>query len=110
MLDDQARNTRAWVRLFEDFDVVFAPVLGSAAFAHDDTELRLRTLPIDGEQTMFAAQFAWPGIATFPGLPATAVPIGTTADGLPIGMQVIAAPHRDHTAIAVARLVDGAIG
>ncbi|QNA84324.1 amidase [Sphingomonas sp. So64.6b] len=110
MMDDQARNTRAWVRLFEDFDVVFAPVLGSAAFAHDDTELRIRTLLIDGEQTSFAAQFAWPGLATYPGLPATAVPIGTTADGLPIGMQVIAAPHRDHTAIAVARLVDGAIG
>ncbi|MGY4396407.1 amidase [Sphingomonas sp. UYAg733] len=110
MMDDQARNTRAWVRLFEDFDVVFAPVLGSAAFAHDDTELRIRTLLIDGEQTPFAAQFAWPGLATYPGLPATAVPIGTTADGLPIGMQVIAAPHRDHTAIAVARLVDGAIG
>ncbi|QNQ11596.1 amidase family protein [Sphingomonas alpina] len=110
LLDDQARNKRAWVRLFEEFDVVFAPVLGSAAFAHDDTALRSRMLPIDGEQTPFAVQFAWPGIATFPGLPATAVPIGKTADGLPIGMQVIAAPHRDHTAIAVARLVDGAIG
>ncbi|MGH6615355.1 amidase family protein [Sphingomonas sp.] len=110
LLDDQARNKRAWVRLFEDFDVVFAPVLGSAAFVHDDTALRSRMLLIDGEQTPFAVQFAWPGIATFPGLPATAVPIGTTADGLPIGMQVIAAPHRDHTAIAVARLVDGAIG
>ncbi|GAA0311526.1 amidase [Sphingomonas oligophenolica] len=106
MLDDQARNTRAWARLFEDVDVVFAPALGCAAFAHDDTDLRHRQLVVDGEQTLFAMQFAWSGLATFPGLPSTSVPIGTTADGLPIGMQVIAAPNRDHDAIAAARLAN----
>lgn len=110
MMDTQARNTRAWTRLFEDFDVVFAPALGSAAFVHDDTDLRHRVLTIDGEQTVFAMQFAWPGLATYPGLPSTSVPVGKTAEGLPIGMQVIAGLNRDHTAIAVARLVDGAIG
>lgn len=104
MLDDQARNTRAWTRLFEEFDVVFAPALGSAAFAHDDTDLRQRLLPIDGEQTFFSLQFAWPGLATYPGLPSTSVPIGRTAEGLPIGMQVIAGLNRDHNAIAAARL------
>ena len=106
MLDDQARNTRAWAGLFEAFDVVFAPALGCAAFAHDDTELRQRQQMIDGEQTLFGMQFAWPGLATYPGLPSTSVPIGTTADGLPIGMQVIAAPNRDHNAIAAARLAN----
>ncbi|WCM27894.1 amidase family protein [Sphingomonas sp. QA11] len=104
MLDDQARNTRAWTRLFEEFDVVFASALGSVAFAHDDTDLRQRQLAIDGEQTLFALQFAWPGLATYPGLPATSVPIGRTAEGLPIGMQVIAGLNRDHNAIAAARL------
>ncbi|MEI9852391.1 MAG: amidase family protein [Sphingomonas sp.] len=42
-------------------------------------------------------------MANFTGLPATAVPIGTDPDGLPIGVQVLAATHRDRTAIAVAR-------
>ena len=104
MLDDQARNTRAWTRLFGEFDVIFAPALGSVAFAHDDTDLRQRLLAIDGEQTFFALQFAWPGLATYPGLPSTSVPIGRTAEGLPIGMQVIAGLNRDHNAIAAARL------
>lgn len=104
MMDSQARNTRAWTRLFEEFDVVFAPALGSAAFAHDDTDLRQRTLMVDGEQTIFAMQFAWPGLATYPGLPSTSVPVGRSVDGLPIGMQVIAGLNRDHTAIAVARI------
>jgi amidase len=52
---------------------------------------------------MFGAQFAFPGLATFPKLPATSVPVGTDPEGLPIGVQVIANVWRDHTAIAVAK-------
>jgi fatty acid amide hydrolase 2 len=36
------------------------------------------------------------------GLPATQVPLGLTEDGLPLGVQVVAAPGNDHVAIAVA--------
>ena len=36
-------------------------------------------------------------------LPACAVPVGRDARGLPIGAQVIADFHHDHTAIAVAK-------
>lgn len=35
-------------------------------------------------------------------LPATAVPLGLTASGLPIGVQVVGAPGMDHVCIAVA--------
>lgn len=104
MLDDQARNARAWRRLFADYDAVIAPALGTAAFPHDDTDLRQRTLLIDGEPSLFGLQFAFPGLATYPGLPATAVPIGADADGLPIGVQVIADRFQDHTAIAIAAM------
>jgi amidase len=36
-------------------------------------------------------------------LPATSVPIGRDADGLPIGVQMIADLYADHTAIAAAK-------
>jgi fatty acid amide hydrolase 2 len=36
------------------------------------------------------------------GLPTTQVPLGIGDRGLPLGVQVVAAPGRDHTAIAVA--------
>lgn len=103
LLDRQAVCRRAWHRLFESYDAVIAPAWGTTAFAHDDTPIAQRIATIDDTATPFGAQIAWPGIATFPGLPATSVPIGRDGDGLPIGMQVIADTYRDHTAIAVAR-------
>jgi amidase len=109
MLDDQARHIRAWRRLFEGFDAVVAPVLGVPAFAHSDVDLRERLLSIDGVDSAFALQFGWPGLATYPNLPATAMPV-TTAGGLPIGVQVIGDIHRDHDTIAIAALAAELLG
>jgi amidase len=101
--DDQARCRRAWAALFTHYDAVIAPTVGMTAFPHDDTPLADRQLMIDGDDTKFGAQFAFPGLATFPMLPATSVPIGTDPHGLPIGVQVITNMWRDHDAIAIAR-------
>ena len=103
MFAAQARCIRDWLRLFETVDVVIAPCWGTTAFPHDDTPMVERLLDIDGEATVFGAQLAYPGLATFPNLPATSVPVGIDTDGLPIGVQVIAAPYQDHTAIAAAK-------
>ncbi|MEG3175114.1 amidase family protein [Sphingomonas sp. RB3P16] len=104
LLDRQAVCRRAWRRLFRAFDAVIAPAWGTTAFAHDDTPIETREAWIDGAPSPFGAQIAYPGLATFPLLPATSVPVGTDPDGLPIGVQVIADRYADHTAIAVARL------
>lgn len=101
--DEQARMQRQWRRLFSTYDVVIAPTVGMTAFPHDDTPLAERRLDIDGDDTLFFHQFVFPGLATFPMLPATSVRIGTDRDGLPIGVQVIADLYADHSAIAAAR-------
>jgi amidase len=101
--DEQSRNARQWQRLFHTYDAVIAPAWGTTAFPHDDTPITERRLDVDGEDTQFGLQLAWPGLATFPMLPSTSVPVGRDADGLPIGVQVIAAANQDFTAIAVAR-------
>lgn len=108
--DEQARNQRQWRRLFETYDAVIAPTVGMTAFPHDPTPLATRRLSINGEDTQFFHQFAFPGLATFPMLPATSVPIGKDADGLPIGVQVIADLYADRTAIAAARDIHDAAG
>ena len=105
LLDSQARLQRAWGALFEQFDAVIAPASGVNAFPHvAERNVAKRTLSIDGEDTPFGVQFAWAGLATFPNLPATSVPVGTDPRGLPIGVQVITNRYRDHDAIAVAAL------
>ena len=44
------------------------------------------------------------------GLPVTEVPLGLSAGGLPLGVQVAAGPVRDHVSIAVALLLERAFG
>lgn len=103
LIDAQAKCRRDWARLFTHYDAVIAPIWGTTAYPHDDTPLMTRITAIDGLDTPAGLQMAYPGLATFPMLPATSVRIGTDPDGLPIGVQVIADYNRDFTAIAVAR-------
>ena len=104
-LDGQLAVRRRWAGVFDAFDVIIAPVLGVAAFPHKDGEWTERTLTIDGRETPFADQLVWPGLATLGNLPATAVPIGKTAAGLPIGAQIIGPYLEDRTTLAFADLI-----
>jgi amidase len=103
LLDHQARAVRAWNRLFTRYDALIAPTIGITAFAHDDTPVTERMIEVEGKPTRYGLQMAYPALAAFPGLPATAVPVGTDPDGMPIGAQIIADLWKDHQAIAVAR-------
>lgn len=109
MLDKQARARRRYRALFENFDAILCPNAGNTAFAHTPVPMADRKLPINGEEVEFGRQFGWVSIATYPGLPATSVPIGEDADGLPIGLQIIGNFHADHTIVELARLI-GALG
>lgn len=98
-LDAQHRARMQWRDLFETVDVVLAPCFGVAAFPHDDGSFNQRVLVIDGEATPYGLQLAWPGVATFPNLPATAIPVGRTRDGRPIGVQAIGGFLEDRTTL-----------
>lgn len=104
LLDVQARNEYAWEALFEAYDFVLAPPLPFLAFPHDTTPLAQRRIVIDGVDSSFADSLAWAGLATFPGLPATVLPVGETG-GLPCGMQVIGPRWGDFDCIAAAKVM-----
>jgi amidase len=100
-----------WAELFRSFDVVLGPIFGTAAFTHNSAiPFGERTLIINGQITPYGAQIAWPGIATFAGLPATAVPVSRTAEGLPTGVQIIGDRFNDLTTLALAGLIEREIG
>jgi Asp-tRNA(Asn)/Glu-tRNA(Gln) amidotransferase A subunit family amidase len=48
--------------------------------------------------------------ASLPGLPAVAAPVGLTAGGLPVGVQVVGPLYEDDTAIAFAQLLGELVG
>jgi amidase len=104
-LDSQLEFRRRWAHLFEAFDIVLAPVMGVVAFAHDQADFNSRIHVIDGVPTPYAAQIAWPGLATLANLPATAIPVGKTKGGLPIGLQAIGPYLEDRTTLAFAQMV-----
>ncbi|QPC97785.1 amidase family protein [Qipengyuania soli] len=105
LLDRQARCEYAWGDLFAEYDFVLAPPLPFLAYKHDATPINQRRITINGKDSAFADALAWAGIATYPNLPSTVVPVGAT-DGLPCGMQVMGPRWSDLDCIATA----GAIG
>ena len=109
LLDEQHQLRLTWAKLFETFDVVLAPAFGTVAFPHNPGP-EPRTLDINGRATPYFDQMAWPGLATPSNLPATAVPIGQSKSGLPIGIQVIGGYLEDRTTIGFARLLEQAFG
>ena len=107
LLDQRARIRRQWQALFQHYDVVLAPPFGSTAFAlTTEPDWSRRTLLIDAEPTALGDQLAWSGMATLAGLPATVVPIGVDASGLPLGVQIIGGFLHDRTTLAYAAQVE----
>jgi amidase len=91
--------------LFRDFDIVLCPPMPTAAFPHDHSPRWERYLDIDGATVPYRDQIAWASIAILTGFPATAAPIDRSADGLPIGVQIIGGYLEDRTTIAFAGLL-----
>jgi amidase len=111
LLDAQIAIRRQWSALFEGFDVVLAPTFGVVAFPHvTEEDPARRVLTVDGRETPYFDQLAWPGVALVANLPATACPIGFTKAGLPIGAQVIGPYLEDRATIGFAGLMEREFG
>jgi amidase len=99
-----------WADVFREWDVVLCPPMPTPAFVHDHSPMLERRVEIDGKQFSFFDQLVWPEIATTPGLPATAAPIGLSDTGLPIGVQIVGPHLEDRTPIAFAALMEREFG
>jgi amidase len=102
----RTRLRYAWRELFERIDVLLAPVAATAAFPHDHNPDRSqRLIAVNGRQVPYEQQLFWAGPASLSYLPATAAPLGLSAAGLPVGIQIIGAEGDDLTTIEFARLL-----
>jgi amidase len=109
---DQRRQAcrSAWASWFEDWDVLLCPVTPTPAFPHDqEGDFFSRTTTINGETRPYLEHIAWAGMIGVVGLPSAVPPLGRTAAGLPVGVQVVAPYLHDRTAVRVAGLIAEAV-
>ncbi|MER5617795.1 amidase [Streptomyces sp. NPDC002215] len=112
----EANNRRelqrhGWRQLFAEFDAVVCPITPTPAFPHDhNPDPRERRIDIDGVEYPYFDQLVWAGVATMPGLPATAIPAGRSPEGLPVGVQLIGPRFEDRTPLRLAELLEHQIG
>ena len=96
-----------WRDLFNSFDAVICPIMPTPAYLKDHApDQETRRINIDGKDYPYPDQLAWPGIATLPGLPSTAIPTGLSPSGLPVGVQIVGPWLEDRTPLQLAELIE----
>jgi amidase len=80
-----------------DYDVIVCPAMPTAAKPHHHGLVEIR-------------DFSHMMVHNLTGWPAAVVRCGTSAEGLPVGVQIVARPFQDATALAVAGHLEKVIG
>jgi len=89
---------------FEKYDVLLTPITPTVATPHDhEGSLLTRTIIINGNERPALNTIYWNMLAVAADLPSTAVPIGLSKKGLPVGIQVVGGKYEDRTTLAFAR-------
>lgn len=105
--DKRIKIKHKWAEFFANFDVFLCPVASRAALKHDHSEpVMARTMNVNGVEVPYYSWIQWAGLIILADLPATVVPVGKTPEGLPIGVQVVAAAYQDRTSIHVGSLLE----
>ncbi len=97
-LEDLDQYRSDMLQFISDYDVIVAPVTAQPAQPHGSSfEDRNRHAFYTGPYNLTG----WPG---------TVVRSGTSSEGLPIGVQIIARPWREDVSLAVAAFLESALG
>ena len=109
MAADAVRNRlrHEVTRAFDLYDVILAPIAPVVAFPHDHRPFARRRLKTStGESLPYNVMLNWMALATALHLPATTIPAGPSASGLPVGVQLIGPPGGDARTLALAQAID----
>jgi len=100
-----------WQKYFENVDVFLSPTSFLPAYPHDHSmPVAFRMLPTPEGKRMFNDSLFWIHPATLTGCPAVSAPVGLTAGGLPVGLQIMGPYLEDPTAIEFAAALAGVVG
>ena len=104
---DRARLYARFIRFFKTHDLLLVPTALVPPFDVDQRWVE----EVDGHK--FDNYVDWLGITstiTLTGLPVLAVPAGFTADGLPVGLQIVGPPRGEAKVLAAGQLLENALG
>jgi amidase len=88
-----------------DTPLLIAPVGATPAYAHGTHKLTV------GEQTFHTFRaFSYSQTFNVFDLPSVAIPAGRSAEGLPIGVQIVGRPFAEQSVLAAAAIVEQALG
>jgi amidase len=99
VLEDVDRFRSDMLIFMQQYDVLLCPVCAFPAPPHGTTF----------EEEMWKG-FSYTGTYNITGWPGAVVRAGTSPEGLPIGVQVVARPWREDVALAVAQHLETALG
>ena len=88
-----------------EYPVLLCPVASIPAFRHDE-----RTWTIEGRSVEYLDAMRFTQWFNTLACPAAVIPVGTSPEGLPIGVQIAARPFEDEVVLGVAAVVDAAFG
>ncbi len=85
--------------------LIVAPVGATRAFEHG-----AQRLEVNGRSISVWRAFSYSQTFNVFGLPSVVVPAGRSAEGLPIGVQIIGRPFEEQTVLAAAGAIESALG
>ncbi len=110
---ERGDTRQRWAEFFTEVDVLLCPVTPVPPFRHvhspEGSNWLHATLADHGDRP-YVDLVGWTTLIGSAYLPVTVPPIGRNADGLPIGIQVVAPYLHDRTALAFARAMADVIG
>jgi len=102
---ERERLREELLRWMKATPIIIAPVGATCAFEHGAWRVDVKRESV----SVFRA-FSYSQTYNVFGLPSLAVPAGRSAQGLPIGVQVTGPPFAEQTVLAVAEIIEAALG
>ncbi len=104
-LAERERLREELLRWMKATPLILAPVGSTPAFEHG-----ARRVEVNGESISVWRAFSYSQTFNVFGLPSVVVPAGRSAEGLPIGVQIIGRPFAERTILAAAALLESRLG
>jgi len=89
----------------QDYPILLCPVAATPAFRHGQREWK-----IDGQTVTYPNTFAYSQVFNLMGNPAATAPVSLSAEGLPIGIQIVGRHYEDAKVVAMAKQLAAALG